>query len=246
MGYKWTSLCKCISFSHRKKASFWRLENSFPTPTHQFDLFLLLKCQLFHLVSFFSYVADWNPSLVKSHHLSQLCQSFTRGGNFLMWLQTLSLSTQTVVFQESNETIWSKDKTFIFSTQKKSKKDAYNILSMPASLFFKEMRQQAHHLGFPSDNTPKELTASCLESPNDFWCDLTCMNYHQREHWKLFPDNEERIAFIYTPWIRSANPHGVMLDKEQSPFVSPATYLCSWLPGHKLLVFSSINQPVTN
>lgn len=122
MGYKWTSLCKCISFSHRKKASFWRLENSFPTPTHQFDLFLLLKCQLFHLVSFFSYVADWNPSLVKSHHLSQLCQSFTRGGNFLMWLQTLSLSTQTVVFQESNETIWSKDKTFIFSTQKKARK----------------------------------------------------------------------------------------------------------------------------
>lgn len=64
----------------KKRASFWRQKHSF-SPTHPYDLLLLLKCQ--HLVVspgffffFFSYAANWNQPLVKLHSLAQLCENF--------------------------------------------------------------------------------------------------------------------------------------------------------------------------
>lgn len=95
MEWKWATLCKCISFSHGKKqASFWRQEHSFPPPTSLiYYSYSNVSIQLFHLVSFFSYVANWNHSLVKLCSLAPLCQNFTIGGNLFMWLQTFLSST---------------------------------------------------------------------------------------------------------------------------------------------------------
>lgn len=109
----WTSqsLQMHFTFTWKKQASFWWQEHSFPPPTSLiYYSYLNVSIQLFHLASFFSYVANWNQSLVKLHSLVQLGQNFTTGGKLFMWLLTFLPSTQTVVFQDSNEIIYMEGK----------------------------------------------------------------------------------------------------------------------------------------
>lgn len=87
----WTSqpLQMHFIFTWKKQASFWWQEHSFPPPTSLiYYSYLNVSIQLFHLASFFSYVANWNHSLVKLHSLVQLGQNFTTGGKLFMWLLT--------------------------------------------------------------------------------------------------------------------------------------------------------------
>lgn len=128
----WTShpLQMYFIFTWNKQASFWWQEHSFPPPTSLiYCSYLNVSIQLFHLASFFSYVANWNQSLVKLHSLVQLGQNFTTSRKLFMWLLTFLPSTQTVVFQDSNEIISMEGKKSIklFYTEKKEKKEKHLI-----------------------------------------------------------------------------------------------------------------------
>lgn len=94
----------------KKRASFWRQKHSF-SPTHPYDLLLLLKCQ--HLVVspgfffFFLAMQQTEISLLSNCTAWHSCvKIFTTGGNLFMWLQALPSSTLITVFQDSNEILY--------------------------------------------------------------------------------------------------------------------------------------------